>query len=606
MRQCCLRMSKDPIAQAREALREAGALVPTLERPASAALARALEQVARSLDSMESAEARIAAQLALLDDRLLRIENNRVFAAWRSIMRMLGRLRRNADRAQAQAYQVWVAHEQAAQPSPAEARAVSGAWRRQPSFAVLPVRPGIAAGRDFSRSLEAQSYGRYVLCPDALSPADSEYVCLVDAEGELSPLALHYFAEAVQAADADLLYCDEDRIDAEGNRSGPVFRPDWSPDLLTSCFYTGSLLVISRRLLLETGGHGPNQLHDLALRAADSGGTVFHVPRILFHREAPPPDAPEATRAVIHDTLVRREGTAAEVMPGPVAGSFLIRRQGQTPEITAVVCSKSPGLLSACLESLRSTAPAAIRKIVIVAHEEHGLNPELRQVAQRYGAEVVPYAGPFNFAVMNNLGASHASSPHLLFLNDDVRATSAGWAEILVSHLFTERIGVAGAVLRYPSGDIQHAGIVTGITDGAGHAGRYTAGSELWPWLLMTRNVSAVTGACLAIRAATFRGLGGFDPEFPNNYNDVDLCLRAREAGLDIVCVAAPGLIHAECQTRPGLVRFQERYRLFQRWGHLLSRPDPYYSPSLAPSEQIVLDLGSGGGYRPLLAGRKS
>jgi GT2 family glycosyltransferase len=202
---------------------------------------------------------------------------------------------------------------------------------------------------------------------------------------------------------------------------------------------------------------------------------------------------------------------------------------------------------------------------------------------------------------MNNLGAARAATAHLVFLNDDIRATAAGWAELLVSHLFTERIGMAGALLRYPSGDIQHAGIVTGINDGVGHAGRYSTGSEIWPWLLVTRNVSAVTGACLAIRTDTFRGLGGFDPEFPNNYNDVDLCFRAREAGLDVVCVPVPGLVHAECQTRPGLVRFEERYRLFRKWGHLLSRPDPYYSPSLAPTEQVRLNLGGNADFAGLL-----
>jgi GT2 family glycosyltransferase len=576
-------MSNDPIKQAREALRDAVALLQDIRSDAAAPLAEALKQVAASLDGIEQAEVRLAAQLALIDERLLRVENNRVFAAWRSVMSRLARLRGRQASASPDAneYAVWVAHEQATTPSVPEARAISSEWRRKPFFSILPLAPALP--------VESQSYSHYAVS-DA---AGSDFLCLLRSRGKLAPLALHYLAEAIQGSDADLLYCDEDCMNAAGVRTSPAFRPDWSPDLLTSSLYTGSLLVVSRRVFKESGGPS----HDLVLRATDSARKVVHVARVLFHREGAAP-AEGHTPALITQAIARREHNEPEVTSGAVEGSFLIRRPGQA-EITAVICSRTPRLLATCLDALRNTT--AIRKVIVIAHEENGPNDELRQVVRRHGADVVPYTGAFNFAVMNNLGAARAATPHLLFLNDDIRATAAGWAELLVSHLFTERIGIAGAVLRYPSGEIQHAGIVTGINDGVGHAGRYSTGSEIWPWLLVTRNVSAVTGACLAVRTDTFRALGGFDPEFPNNYNDVDLCFRAREAGLDVVCVPVPGLVHAECQTRPGLVRFPERYRLFRKWAHILSRPDPYYSPSLAPTEQIRLNLAGNAGFASLL-----
>jgi GT2 family glycosyltransferase len=115
--------------------------------------------------------------------------------------------------------------------------------------------------------------------------------------------------------------------------------------------------------------------------------------------------------------------------------------------------------------------------------------------------------------------------------------------------------------------------------------------------------VSAVTGACLAIRKNVFAQVGGFDPVFPNNYNDVDLCFRVRQQGLSVICVAAPGLVHRECQSRRGIVRFEERFTFYQRWSTVLAQPDPYYSPSLAPTETIALNLDGNQWYRPLLAG---
>jgi GT2 family glycosyltransferase len=269
--------------------------------------------------------------------------------------------------------------------------------------------------------------------------------------------------------------------------------------------------------------------------------------------------------------------------------------------LTAIICSRSPRLLRRCLKSLRETAPDIIRRVIVVMHEERGPDAVLRQVVRDAGAEAVPFTGVFNFSEMNNLAARVVGTPGILFLNDDVIATASGWAEMLAAQIARERIGIAGSVLRYPSGDIQHAGIVTGIGDGVGHVGRYAGSSPLWPWLEKQRNVSAVTGACLAIRTELFESIGGFDPEFPNNYNDVDVCLRVRERGYEIVCVPAPGLIHAECQTRHGIVQFEERYRFYARWAHILSRPDPYYSESLAPTETIALNLTGTRGFRTLL-----
>jgi GT2 family glycosyltransferase len=253
------------------------------------------------------------------------------------------------------------------------------------------------------------------------------------------------------------------------------------------------------------------------------------------------------------------------------------------------------------LEALRRTASQAVSQIIVVAHEDTGPNPELHSVIRQAGATAVSFGGTFNFAAMNNLGVSLATKPHLLFLNDDVTATSPGWAEMLGEQLVRERVGVAGAVMRYPSGAIQHAGIVAGIGDGVGHAGRHMDSSDLWPWLLQMRNVSAVTGACLAIRSELFQRLGGFDATFPNNYNDADLCFRVRASGYDVVCVPVPGLIHYECQSRRGIVRFEERYRLYGRWMEILSRPDPYYSVSLSATERIALNPGDDCWYRPML-----
>jgi GT2 family glycosyltransferase len=198
----------------------------------------------------------------------------------------------------------------------------------------------------------------------------------------------------------------------------------------------------------------------------------------------------------------------------------------------------------------------------------------------------VPFPGEFNFSAMNNKGAAAASGEILLFLNDDVQPLAPDWLEWLAGHAQRPEIGAAGPQLLYPRGTVQHAGLALGIMDGAGHPFRGTFGSAYWPWLDCTRNVAAVTGACLAIRKSVFDHLGGFDSAFPRNYNDVDLCLRAREAGFEVVVEPASLLRHDECATRPPGVDFDERDLFFSRWGHWFEQGDPFYSVHLTATRE--------------------
>ena len=607
-------MNHDPLERARRAIHDAEASLATAPQQRTE-----LIEVVRTLaDALAAVERRLAAQQAMLDDRLLRVENNRVFRLWNRLTALTGAAARRArehERLSEASYSIWVAHEHSTLPTREQARAAADEWTRPKISAVIaPRNPALLAIT--LNSLHSQVNANWEVCL-ALAPGDEswatgfehlgdrvrrcatpasssaasrlnsaaqlatgEYLCFPDEGDTLSPYAFYYLGAALQSAAHDLLYSDEDHL-ANAVRSRPIFKPHWSPDLLASCMYMGQLLAIRREIFLGLDGfrpaHDAAHLHDLALRATSTGVHPEHIPRILYHAagDAVPSDPPSADA-----------GTKAAPL-----------------RLTAVICSRSAALIRGCLEALRATAGDAVARIIVVLHEENGPNAALREAVREAGADSVPFTGAFNFAVMNNTAASLVETPGILFLNDDVVGRENGWAARLAGEVAREVTGIAGAVLRYPSGDLQHAGIVTGIGDGAGHIGRHMRSSPLWPWLEMRRNVSAVTGACLAMRTGLFRDLGGFDPGFPNNYNDVDLCLRVRERGYQIVCVPVPGLIHAECQTREGIVHFAERYRFYQKWTHVLCRPDPYYSEALAPTETIALNLTGDCGFRSVLGG---
>lgn len=424
--------------------------------------------------------------------------------------------------------------------------------------------------------------------------ASGEYAGFLDQDDVLAPHALDGVAQAVQDAQPDLLYSDEDYLDSHGRRVQPIFKPAFSPDLLRCGMYFGHLLVVRTAMLRELGwfraGYDGSQDYDLALRLATRSAAIRHIPRVLYHwrqhanstalhAEAKPYTQAAGLRA-LSEAVVRRDPQAT-VTAGAFPNTYRVR--WSVPDhlrASVIVCSRHAKLLERCLKAVEKYTAYPHREIVVVQHRTGGI-AAMDRLLDACACVRVPYTGPFNFAAMNNLGASHASGDVLVFMNDDVEPLESEWLTFLLAHANRPEVGAVGAKLVYPSGAIQHAGIVTGIMEGAGHLHRNTFGSPYWNWLPFTRNVSAVTGACLAMRKSVFDQLGGFDESFPANYNDVDLCLRARQARYEVIVEPAAVLRHYECQSRQAGVHLEERYLFEQRWDAWLERGDPFYSPHL-------------------------
>jgi GT2 family glycosyltransferase len=424
--------------------------------------------------------------------------------------------------------------------------------------------------------------------PDGSERGD--YIAFFHQHDLLSPAALQRVAILLQEGPADLIYTDEDRLNSEGRHVEPVFKPDWSPELLLSCAYLGHLMVLSRDALNRAGafrdGFAPAEDYDLALRLSDHPSVVRHIPSVLYHARmqselAGLPEKHAAGRRALEDAI-RRRNWKASVEDGPSLNRYHIRWQPpQEPLASLIICSRSAALLAKCLDAIQTRTAYPRRELIIVQHLTGQGDAAIEKVIAQYGGKCVRYAGPFHFSRMNNLAAKAAAGEILVFLNDDVEPLVDSWMSDLVAQVQRPDIGAAGARLLYPSGALQHAGITIGIGDGCGHVGRGTFTCRYWPWLDVTRNVSAVTGACLAVRNKLFAQVGGFDDRFPVNYNDVDLCLRIARANYRIVYESTAILKHYECQSRRGGVAFSERQQWYSCWADELDRGDPYYSPNL-------------------------
>jgi GT2 family glycosyltransferase len=203
--------------------------------------------------------------------------------------------------------------------------------------------------------------------------------------------------------------------------------------------------------------------------------------------------------------------------------------------------------------------------------------------------EVLRDDSPFNFASLNNRAAASASEEFICLLNNDMEVLTPGWLDEMVAHAARPGIGAVGARLWYPDGTLQHAGVVLGIHEVAAHVHRRRPKGDpgYFGRAVLQQAFSAVTAACLLIRKSIYDQVGGLDERFQVAFNDIDFCLRVREAGYRNVWTPYAEFIHHESASRgddfspENKERFLSEVRMMQEiWGHILIE-DPYYSPNL-------------------------
>jgi GT2 family glycosyltransferase len=429
----------------------------------------------------------------------------------------------------------------------------------------------------------------------ALGLATGAWVALIDPGDTLSPEALLRLVEPMQDEELDLVYSDEDRLDATGRRVEPYFKPAWSPHLLLSQPYAARLAAVRRELLNRVGGLRPGfdgaHDYDLVLRIAEASGRIRHVPHVLYHRLASEPacsrgPARESALAALDQARVRR-GILGTVKPGPCSGVFrVVREAADWPRVTIAVPTRDRAdLLRACLDGILNRTDYPDLEVLVVDHDstDAGTLRYLSSATADPRVRVVPYTGRFNFAAMNNTAARAGRGEFVLFLNNDTETLGSGWLKAMVGLALDPSVGAVGARLLYPEGAVQHAGVVLGVGGVASHAfGGMPASSDLYFGSLHSdRNYAAVTAACLLTRRAEFLASGGFDAgELPGAYADLDYCLRLRRAGKLVVYCGEAELLHHEGASRRGAEDRACKETFERRWRPELAA-DGYYSPHL-------------------------
>lgn len=534
-------------------------------------------------------------------------------------------------------YAAWIAGVERHEETSAQAAATIAGWSLHPLYSIVLYEADIPDEISFAQllsSLERQCYPHWelVVVPGTAHPggiagkagpavritpasaddaAQALAIGVAEARGDfilplpqwarLPPTALYRYAQALQAEPgADLFYGDHDRIAADGTRAAPWFKPQWNEEMALAQDYVSQACVIRA----ETVRRALPVADDLAgiaayalLLALKDGVQPVHVPHVQAHLGPLTPENGGQAARLLAVQRVLNQG--AQVRPGPFG---TLRTEWPLPPALPLVSIIVPTrdhvkLLRACIESLLAQTDYAPIEVIVVDNDSRdpAALAYLRQLEERASVRVLRYDHPYNYAAINNFAAAQARGAYLCLLNNDTEVTQGDWLTQLMRHAVRPHVGAAGAMLLYGDGSIQHAGVVVGVKQAAGHAHRFLPRDQpgYFRYPHVPHYVSAVTAACLVVERCKFEAVGGLDAqELGIAFNDVDLCLKLQQAGWRNVYVPQAVMVHHESKSRGRDVsaRNAERYgrelaTLQQRWG-TAAYADPLHHPQLDPDRE--------------------
>lgn len=450
----------------------------------------------------------------------------------------------------------------------------------------------------------------------AFELATGDYIGLVDHDDELRPHSLARFIDTIsQNPHAKLIYSDQDKVDENGWRFGPHFKPDWNYDLLLGCNMVQQLSLYRRDVYESEGGMKEGfegaQDWDLTLRVSENceETEIIHIPEVLYHWRAIPGStaksinfkdyAHQAQKKAISAHLQRIGMKAKLESINGIHWRVIRELPISLPTVTVIIPFKDEVEdLKDCIQSIISKTTYPNYHILLV--DNNSEKPEtanyIKSLHDKPRIKIKKdKTSPFNYSKINNTAIYNTTSELICLLNSDTEIITKDWLQEMVSHAIRPEIGAVGARLLYPNNHVQHAGVILGLGGVADHACKHLHKDDPAHMYrsLLTGCYSAVTGACMLFKKSHWETIGGLDEDnLAVSFNDTDFCLKLRESGLKIIYTPFAQLYHKESKTRGDTqapdklaVFHREASHMYQHWPKVIWR-DPYYNPNFSKETQ--------------------
>ncbi|OAS25803.1 hypothetical protein A5481_08185 [Methylobacterium platani] len=459
----------------------------------------------------------------------------------------------------------------------------------------------------------------------ALKAARGDIVAFMDYDDLIEPEALLLAAEAFATGRYDVVYSDEDKIDERGEFVQPHYKPAFNYDLLLGVNYICHMVFVAKAKLVEVGFLRPDfdgaQDWDLLLRLSEKtpAHRIGHIPRVLYHWRISSTSTAASTSAksyVVNAGLtavqahLSRASRPAEASVADPAFPFpsVVWRADPDDVVSVIIPTRDHvDLVINCVSSLRMTTRNVKLEIIVADNgSSETSRSALEMLETTAGVKTVRWDGPFNYSAINNYAVRQATGKYILLLNNDVYFSSHGWLSAMLGAVQRDRVGAVGLKLLYPDATVQHDGVIIGQGGVAGHAfiGLNQADAGYFCRGRLNQEVSAVTAACLLVSKESFEAVGGLDEkDLTVAFNDVDLCLKLRRAGLRNLLINTHFAYHAESKSRgyedspAKQARFlKEIAHMRRKWGAVLKN-DLFYNPNFDlerhPYTEVDLEYAS-------------
>lgn len=452
---------------------------------------------------------------------------------------------------------------------------------------------------------------------DALKLANGEFVALMDNDDVIPSNALYEMVKVLNKdKNIDMIYTDEDKINLDGRRCDPNFKPDFSPDSLLSSNYICHFTLLRKSIMDEIQGERVGfegaQDYDLFLRFTEKTNRIYHIPKILYHWRMVEGStsmvidnkgyALERGRKAVEEALERRNIKGIVKIAEGCPYYYIEYEVIGNPKISIIIPTKDQAeVTEKCLKSIYEKSTYKNFEIVMVNNNSE--KKETFDLFEKYKKEyknfkVIDANFEFNYSKINNLAISKTKSDYVLLLNNDTEVITPNWLELLVGYASQKHIGAVGAKLIYPDETVQHGGVIIGLGGVAGHAFKdYDRNAIVWGGRLsVPYDYGAVTAACLMIDRKKYEEVGGFEETLKVAFNDVDFNLKLITNGYYNVFVPMVELYHYESKSR-GLDNTTDKYKRFvsevqymiEKWNKELKH-DKFYNLNYSLHKSFNLD----------------
>ncbi len=432
----------------------------------------------------------------------------------------------------------------------------------------------------------------------------SGWILRLNATDSIAANAIFVLARAINdGVNCEIIYADEDVIDSQGKRCDPYFKCDWNPDLHLSHNLIGRFGIYRTALMQQVGGYslgmGEAMDFDLTLRCIEYAPPerIVHLPQLLFHaRQGLAVSAGASVEAGVQalDAHFQRLNISAKTEN--IGNGYRVHYAmplGAEPLVSLIIPTRNGlALLSQCITSIQQKTTYRHYEIIIVDNgsDDPATLDYFKSLSTADNIRILRIDAPFNYSALNNEAVKLARGELIGLINNDIEVISPDWLEEMVGHALRPGVGAVGARLWFPDDTLQHGGVVLGMLGVAAHSHMRITREQLGyrGRASVTQNFSAVTAACLLIKKTIYEKLGGLNQEdLTVAFNDVDFCIRVREAGYRNVWTPFAELYHHESASRGYDNTPEKQHRaskevsyMFQRWWDELLT-DPAYSPNL-------------------------